>query len=117
MNDGVGDEFSSLAQFDPFDPTVSTVGTDRSGRNHDLSASNTSYGHGPFEIRRTALNVLPSLPWAAESEILVTNNLRYRETIVQLGNIDILWPDISHLVCLLRRCLRSLDGGKALSLV
>ena len=45
MNDSVGDEFSSLAQFDPFDPTVSTVGTDRSGRNHDLSASNTSDGH------------------------------------------------------------------------
>src|SRR3989441_12255078 len=74
-------------------------------------------GHAPFDIRRTSLTVLPPPPWAKKSEILITNNLRYRKTIVQLGNIDILWPDINHLVCLLRRCLRSLDGGKALSLV
>ena len=45
MDDGVGDEFSFLGQFDPFYSTMSTVGTDGSGGDHDLSASNASDGH------------------------------------------------------------------------
>jgi len=45
VDDCVGDEFSFLGQLDPFDSAVSTVGTDGSGRDHDLSASNASDGH------------------------------------------------------------------------
>jgi len=41
----VSNEFSFLAQLDPFDSAMSTVGTDGSGRNHDLSASDASDGH------------------------------------------------------------------------
>ncbi len=45
MDDCVGDEFSFLGQFDPFDSAMSTVGTNSSRRNHDLPASNASNGH------------------------------------------------------------------------
>ena len=45
MNDCVGDEFSFLAQLDPFNSAVSTVGTDRSRRNHDLPAADAPDGH------------------------------------------------------------------------
>ena len=45
MDDRIGDEFSFLGQLDPFYSTMSTVGTDGSGRDHDLSASNASDGH------------------------------------------------------------------------
>ena len=45
MDDCIGDEFSSLAQLDPFDSTMSTVGTDGSGRDHYLSASYAPNGH------------------------------------------------------------------------
>ena len=45
MDDCISDEFSSLAQLDPFDSAMSTVGTDGSGRDHDLSASYAPNGH------------------------------------------------------------------------
>ena len=45
MDDRVGDEFSFLAKLNPFDSAMSTVGTDGSGRDHDLSASYASDGH------------------------------------------------------------------------
>jgi len=45
MDDCVGDEFSSLRQLDPFDSTMSTVGTDRPRRDHHLSASYAPDGH------------------------------------------------------------------------
>jgi len=45
VDDCVGDEFSFLAQLYPFDSAMSTVGTDGSGRDHDLSASYAPNGH------------------------------------------------------------------------
>ena len=45
VDDCVSDEFSFLAQFDPFDPAMSTVGTDGSGRDHHLPASYAPNGH------------------------------------------------------------------------
>jgi hypothetical protein len=60
-------------------------------------------GHGPFEIWRTTLDILASLSRAAEPEILITNNLGYRKAVVEFGDVDVFWSDISHLVRLLRR--------------
>ena len=54
MNDCVSDEFSLLAQLDPFDSAVSTVGADGSWGNHDLTASNAPDGH---ELPLTAVPV------------------------------------------------------------
>ena len=45
MDDCIGDEFSSLAQLDPFDSAMSTVGTYGSWRDHYLSASDAPDGH------------------------------------------------------------------------
>ncbi len=45
MDDCVGDEFSFLAQLDPFDPAMTTVGTDSPRRNHDLPAPDAPDGH------------------------------------------------------------------------
>src|SRR5437660_558634 len=74
-------------------------------------------GHGPFEVWRATLNVLPSLSRSAEAEILITNNFCDGEAVVELCDIDVLWSNIGHLVSFLRRCLSSLDGGQAFSLV
>ena len=45
VDDCVGDEFSLLAEFDPFDSAVSAIGTDLSWGDHDLSASEAPDRH------------------------------------------------------------------------
>jgi len=45
VDDCISYKFSFLAQLYPFDSAMSTVGTDSSWRDHDLSASDASDGH------------------------------------------------------------------------
>src|SRR6266540_3079708 len=82
-----------------------------------FEASTGGDREGPVERSGPALNVLASLSGSAESEVLIADNLRDGEAVMELGDVDFLWLHIGHLVSVLSRGLRCLDRREALSLV
>src|SRR5438445_4500408 len=73
--------------------------------------------NGATNVSSAAFDELASLARPTEPQILTGDYFCYRETIMDLSNIDVLRLEISHLVGLLCRLLCCVDGGEAIALV
>src|SRR5438094_10230819 len=70
-----------------------------------LETSAGVYRNSAANVRSPALDELAALSRPTETQVLAGDYFRYRETIVDLGNVDVLRLHISHLVGLLRSLL------------
>src|SRR2546422_11682282 len=82
-----------------------------------LEASACVYRDSASNVRGTALDELASLSRSAEAQVLACDYFRYRETVVDLGHVDVLRLHISHLVGLLGCLFCGVDGREAVTLV
>src|SRR2546425_1713206 len=82
-----------------------------------LEASAGVYRNSASNVRGAALYELAPLSRPAEAQVLACDYFRYRETIVDLGHVDVLRLHISHLVGFLRSLFCGTDGRKAVTLM
>src|SRR5205823_11221783 len=82
-----------------------------------LETSAGVYRNGAANVRSAALDKLAALSRPAEAQVLACDYFRYRETIVDLGHVDVLCLHISHLVGFLRSLLSGVDGREAVTLM
>src|SRR6266702_5555926 len=82
-----------------------------------LESTACVYRDSAANVRGTALDELASLSRPAETQVLARDYFCYRETIVDLSNVDVFRLDVSHPVGLLRRLFCGVDGGEAVALM
>src|SRR5207245_11633244 len=82
-----------------------------------LDPSASVYRNSAANVRSAALDELAALSRPAETQVLTRDYFRYRETIVDLGHVDVLRLHISHLVGFLRSLFCGIDGREAVTLM
>src|SRR2546425_1339144 len=82
-----------------------------------LESTACVYRDSAANVRGAALDELASLSGPAETQVLASDYFCYRETIVDLGHVDVFRLDISHLVGFLRSLFCGVDGSEAVTLM